>query len=244
MSPEETLCKPDESPDSLEARRADRVDAPARMRWATAEDKARTRYAPTRTRGRAVVYTLTRGTCTPFWAARSPRRAPSCSLPLPTTASLALPILHVRVSSTLHRTPGYLLAIRLAPSCWVWDSLALMSTEQVDYSMSQLSLGSNASDVEDWDRSMSSDVDPNHSNTPRNSVSFPGHGAADNEGTPGRNMSLGRGDGKRTLSELLKLHAEKGTDVNFTQEEASRVADVLGQWVGVRPFTLFLGAPL
>ncbi|KAI0826551.1 hypothetical protein BC628DRAFT_1373124 [Trametes gibbosa] len=106
-----------------------------------------------------------------------------------------------------------------------------MSTDQVDYSMSQLSLGSNASDVEDWDRSLSSDADPSHVSTPRNSVSFPGHGIADNEGTPGRNMSLGRGAGKRTLSELLKLHAEKGTDVNFTQEEASRLADVLGQWI-------------
>ncbi|KAI0659213.1 hypothetical protein C8Q70DRAFT_915874 [Cubamyces menziesii] len=106
-----------------------------------------------------------------------------------------------------------------------------MATEQVDYSMSKLSLGSNASDVEDWDRSMSSDADPNQPNTPRNSVSFPGHGAADNEGTPGRNMSLGRGVGKRTLSELLKLHAEEGTDVNFTPEEATRVAEVLGQWI-------------
>ncbi|KAI8986910.1 hypothetical protein BD414DRAFT_487442 [Trametes punicea] len=106
-----------------------------------------------------------------------------------------------------------------------------MSTEQMKYSMSQLSLGSNASDVEDWDRSMSSEADAVQTNTPRNSVSFPGRGAADNEGTPGRNMSLGRGGGRRTLSELLKLHAEKGTDVNFTQEEANRVAEVLGQWI-------------
>ncbi|KAL7284145.1 hypothetical protein ACG7TL_001426 [Trametes sanguinea] len=106
-----------------------------------------------------------------------------------------------------------------------------MSTEQVNRSMAQLSLSSNTSDVEDWDRSMSSDADPAHPNTPRNSVSFPGRGAADNEGTPGRNVSLGRGGGKRTLSELLKLHAQEGTDVNFTPEEASRVAEVLGQWI-------------
>ncbi|OSD08086.1 hypothetical protein PYCCODRAFT_1430273 [Trametes coccinea BRFM310] len=108
-----------------------------------------------------------------------------------------------------------------------------MSTEQVNRSMAQLSLSSNTSDVEDWDRSMSSDADPAHPNTPRNSVSFPGRGAADNEGTPGRNVSLGRGGGKRTLSELLKLHAQEGTDVNFTPEEASRVAEVLGQWMAV-----------
>jgi hypothetical protein len=43
--------------------------------------------------------------------------------------------------------------------------------------------------------------------------------------------------GKRTLSELLKLHAEKGTDVHFTSEEANRLEDLLGQWV--RPFFLF-----
>ncbi|RPD65590.1 hypothetical protein L226DRAFT_530868 [Lentinus tigrinus ALCF2SS1-7] len=103
----------------------------------------------------------------------------------------------------------------------------MSSVEQVDYSMSQLSL--NSSDTEDWDRSMSSDADPNHPKTPRNSVSFPGHGA--DEGTPSRNGSLSRGAGKRTLSELLKLHAEEGTDVNFTPEEASRVAEVLGQWI-------------
>lgn len=44
--------------------------------------------------------------------------------------------------------------------------------------------------------------------------------------------------GKRTLSELLKLHAEKGTDVHFTSEEANRLEDLLGQWV--RPFSFFL----
>ena len=105
-----------------------------------------------------------------------------------------------------------------------------MSSDQVDFSMSQLSL--NSTDTEDWDRSMSSDVDPTSASTPRNSVSFPGHrNGTDDAAAPSRNGSLGRGAGKRTLSELLKLHAEKGTDVNFTPEEASRVAEVLGQWV-------------
>ncbi|KAF8491886.1 hypothetical protein F5888DRAFT_1807154 [Russula emetica] len=41
----------------------------------------------------------------------------------------------------------------------------------------------------------------------------------------------GRAAGKRTLSELLKLHAEKGTDVHFTSEEANRLEDLLGQWI-------------
>jgi len=33
------------------------------------------------------------------------------------------------------------------------------------------------------------------------------------------------------LSELLRLYAEKGTDCQFSQEEATRIADVLGQWI-------------
>jgi len=36
---------------------------------------------------------------------------------------------------------------------------------------------------------------------------------------------------KRTLSELLKLHAEKGTNVHFTTEEAARLEETLGRWV-------------
>lgn len=114
---------------------------------------------------------------------------------------------------------------------------------EVDVSMSQLSLAS--SDTEDWDRSMSSDADPNRPTTPRNSVSFPAHGGAD-EDALAQNGSLGRGAGKRTLSELLKLHAEEGTDVNFTPEEANRVAEVLGQWVSVLVsprFVVKLGRP-
>ena len=114
---------------------------------------------------------------------------------------------------------------------------------EVDVSISQLSLAS--SDTEDWDRSMSSDADPNRPTTPRNSVSFPAHGGADEDGLA-QNGSLGRGAGKRTLSELLKLHAAEGTDVNFTPEEANRVAEVLGQWVSVLVsprFVVKLGRP-
>lgn len=36
---------------------------------------------------------------------------------------------------------------------------------------------------------------------------------------------------KRTLSELLKLHAEKGKDIDMSADEASAVAEVLGRWV-------------
>ncbi|RDB16066.1 hypothetical protein Hypma_003450 [Hypsizygus marmoreus] len=108
-----------------------------------------------------------------------------------------------------------------------------------DLNFSTLSLNSNSSQQEDWDRSLilESDTSSNTTTTafttPRNSVAFP----ADTGATPGRTRAdtieapgTG-GKGKRTLSELLRLHAEKGTDVNFSQEEASRVADVLGQWI-------------
>ncbi|KAH0834918.1 hypothetical protein J3R83DRAFT_10597 [Lanmaoa asiatica] len=96
-----------------------------------------------------------------------------------------------------------------------------------NFTLSSLSLNS-----EDWDRS-ESEINPSSINrqansTPRNSVVFPGDGV---EETPGRR----RGGGKegRSLSELMKLHAEKGTDVTFNAEEASRVADVLKQWVSL-----------
>ena len=39
--------------------------------------------------------------------------------------------------------------------------------------------------------------------------------------------------GKRTLSELLKFHAEKGTDVHFTTEEAARLEETLGRWASL-----------
>ncbi|KAF9005893.1 hypothetical protein BDQ17DRAFT_1389510 [Cyathus striatus] len=108
--------------------------------------------------------------------------------------------------------------------------------------MSSLSLNSADSQSEDWDRSMSLSTDAareetNQSRgnmTPRNSVVFP----ADESTTPGRsieqpiqNRARMSEKGKRSLSELLKLHAEKGTHCQFTAEEAARLGDVLGQWI-------------
>ncbi|KIY63973.1 hypothetical protein CYLTODRAFT_359157, partial [Cylindrobasidium torrendii FP15055 ss-10] len=69
---------------------------------------------------------------------------------------------------------------------------------------------------DDWDKSMSQNG---------SSVAFPGTG--DDSST----LEEGGKDGKRTLSELLRIHAEKGTEVKFTQEEANRLGDVLGQWI-------------
>ena len=78
---------------------------------------------------------------------------------------------------------------------------------------------------EDWDRSESEIQLEGGLRTPRNSVLFPVDGGSD------LSPRKGGGRGNRTLSELLKLYAEKGTDCKFSQEEATRIADVLGQWV-------------
>ncbi|KAF9041185.1 hypothetical protein BJ165DRAFT_1487556 [Panaeolus papilionaceus] len=120
-------------------------------------------------------------------------------------------------------------------------------------SLSSLSTGSQSED--DWDRSLLIDssslsvsTEPGTANsvpftasihavmtTPRNSIVFP---ADETPGRSSRYSSLTKNDlrengkgGKRTLSELLKLHSEKGSNGTFTPEEATRIADVLGQWI-------------
>ncbi|EPQ53467.1 hypothetical protein GLOTRDRAFT_116928 [Gloeophyllum trabeum ATCC 11539] len=105
-----------------------------------------------------------------------------------------------------------------------------MSTETEDprgtlsRTMSELSISSPGSASEDWDRS---EYPQGEAATPRNSVAFPGEKGAGEEGeTP-----TGDGKGKRTLSELMKVYAEKGTSVKFSPEEAARLAEVLGQWI-------------
>ncbi|KIK66163.1 hypothetical protein GYMLUDRAFT_38687 [Collybiopsis luxurians FD-317 M1] len=100
-------------------------------------------------------------------------------------------------------------------------------------SMSQLSIHSNGSQSEDWDRSLMLNegdlsIADLSTKTPRNSVAFPAEGdAADGVDATPKNGAKG----KRSLSELLRLHAEKGTECRFSPEEAARVADVLGQWI-------------
>jgi len=97
---------------------------------------------------------------------------------------------------------------------------------------------------EDWDHPESM-VDPSPSavtstTAPTTSrIAFPSTqgGAAADPDTPTPDSHRGGRAGKRTLSELLKLHAEKGTDVHFTSEEANRLEELLGQWV--RPFLFF-----
>ncbi|EIM82096.1 uncharacterized protein STEHIDRAFT_149768 [Stereum hirsutum FP-91666 SS1] len=80
---------------------------------------------------------------------------------------------------------------------------------------------------EDWDRSESDIIDSASSSA---RVAFPSDGQAEENGD-GAVEGEGSQRGKRTLSELLKLHAAKGSDSNFSAEEATRVADVLGEWI-------------
>ncbi|KIY53802.1 hypothetical protein FISHEDRAFT_32681 [Fistulina hepatica ATCC 64428] len=111
-----------------------------------------------------------------------------------------------------------------------------MEGQEEDFSMSKLSLHSNHSEgsaTEDWDRSMdlstsSEPLSPTAFKTPRNSV----HILDDDNKTPSRPKNGGgKTREKRSLSELLKLHAEEGTACNFTHEETMRLAEVLGQWI-------------
>jgi hypothetical protein len=76
----------------------------------------------------------------------------------------------------------------------------------------------------DWDRSLPETKDNAPTTTPRSPV---------NETCKSPRYTHSS-DGKgNTLSELLRLHAEKDSKGNFSAEEATKIADVLGQWVGV-----------
>jgi hypothetical protein len=101
---------------------------------------------------------------------------------------------------------------------------------------------------EDWDHPESIAVDPSASTATTSTTSriaFPSQGGAAAAGpdapTPDAQSHRGGRAGKRTLSELLKLHAEKGTDVHFSSEEANRLEELLGQWV--RPFFFHVAFP-
>lgn len=78
----------------------------------------------------------------------------------------------------------------------------------------QLSLPSSENQSEDWDRSIRGP-----------------HTTDDSQDTESSQPSPQGDVRKRTLSELLKLHAEKGKDLDMSAEEASAVAEVLGRWV-------------
>jgi hypothetical protein len=106
-------------------------------------------------------------------------------------------------------------------------SSPLIPNDVNDLSLSQHSLSSSSSQ-EDWDRS-SFEINSNVcTTTPRNSVLFPADGGHDQ--TPGRSISPKPDNTeKRSISELLRLHAEKGTNVKFSAEEASRGFGSMGE---------------
>lgn len=54
-----------------------------------------------------------------------------------------------------------------------------------------------------------------------------------------KNATAENGKGNPSLSKLLRLHSEK----DFTAEEAARIADLLGQWVGVHSCPVLLLHP-
>lgn len=93
--------------------------------------------------------------------------------------------------------------------------------------------------TEDWDHPEQpttmdhhSVVNPTTSAAAPSRVVFPSQGGGDDDNDASIPQEGGR-SGKRTLSELLKLHAEKGTNVNCTTEEAARLEETLGRWVRI-----------
>jgi hypothetical protein len=109
--------------------------------------------------------------------------------------------------------------------------------ETLERSLSSPSLNSVPED--DWDRSPP-DTKDNATTTPRNSIVFPvnettGESSRFTHSKSASVQDVENGKGNLTLSELLRLHSEKDSKGNFSvdSEEAARIADVLGQWVGV-----------
>lgn len=124
-------------------------------------------------------------------------------------------------------------------------------TTLANVSTSNGSLRSDGSFVEDWDRTIVLDEsntpltpgaptfpDPVSAPSPRNSIAFPVEGDHTDGATLGITFLGVRSRSKRSLSELLRLHAEEGTECNFTPEEVSRLGEVLGQWInaGTSPY--------
>jgi hypothetical protein len=88
-----------------------------------------------------------------------------------------------------------------------------MTTQTAD--LSNLSLS------EDWDAASAG------------SVPFPRDASQEPTDSPASDTTHGAAaEGKtRTISQLLRLYAEKGTDVSMSQDEANAVAEALGNWV-------------
>lgn len=110
--------------------------------------------------------------------------------------------------------------------------------ETLNRSLSSVSLDSVPEDS--WDRSLPDIKGDAATTTLGNSIAFPVNEISGNSlrYTHSKTTSaqvIGNGKGNRTLSDLLSSHSEKNSKGNFSAEEAARIADVLGQWVGVYP---------
>lgn len=102
-------------------------------------------------------------------------------------------------------------------------------TPQLEASLSKLSIDSSNSASEDWDRS-ASDIHVDHEppKTPSTSRMAATHDMDnENEGTPGGTK------GRRSLSDLLRLHAEKGKDLKLSEEDEQRLSEELGKWASL-----------
>jgi len=103
----------------------------------------------------------------------------------------------------LQRLDGHLY-ISWTPHRTIFAAATTMTAENVQLAFSQLSVSGTENQNEDWDRSIRS---------PSGVQSAQGEAR------------------KRTLSDLLRLHAEKGKDLDLSQEEANQLAEVLGRWI-------------
>ncbi|KAF8503017.1 hypothetical protein BU17DRAFT_58624 [Hysterangium stoloniferum] len=100
-------------------------------------------------------------------------------------------------------------------------------TPHLDASMSKLSINSSNSTSEDWDRSASDlRVESEPPKTPSRPRIMVLNGIdQDNDGTPGG------AKGRKSLSDLLRLHAEKGKDLQLSEEDEQRLSEELGRWI-------------
>ncbi|KZT10500.1 uncharacterized protein LAESUDRAFT_721875 [Laetiporus sulphureus 93-53] len=90
-----------------------------------------------------------------------------------------------------------------------------------------LHLPSSVSETENWDRT--SEIRGNFELSNAGTLGDAGEGGVARTGLPEA------GAGKRTLPELLRLHAEKGKDVMFSPTEVRSLAEVLGKWINSGP---------
>jgi len=97
------------------------------------------------------------------------------------------------------------------------------SQSTLEASVSQLSLHSNHSaTAEDWDQSIREEHDHEPSTPPNGTQHL------DNEATPSEKFGT---RGKKSLSEMLRRHVEKGRSLNLSDEDEENLSEELGKWI-------------